>query len=121
MPPRGISLAEFLRRKARFGRAGTVKMELYLVLFPGNLNRISPSTLVPTFRGSHPVAAPSFCEPRKANGHQQSYDSSAVFRIEVLDEFSTCCVGLQFDGPSRFRAALTAASAVMPKDRKSVV
>src|SRR5205814_6650418 len=39
MPPRRVSLAEFLRRNARFGRAGTVKMELYLVLFPGNLNR----------------------------------------------------------------------------------
>jgi hypothetical protein len=39
MPLRGLSLAEFLRRNARFGRAGTVKMELYLVLFAADLNR----------------------------------------------------------------------------------
>src|SRR6186713_3268907 len=50
MPPRGISLAKLVRRNARFSRAGTVKMELYLVLFAVDLNRISPSPQA--FQGS---------------------------------------------------------------------
>src|SRR5437667_1510441 len=68
MPPRRVSLAELLRRNARFCRAGTVKMGRFLVLFPGNLNRIRPSALVPTFRGSHPVAAPIFANLGKLMG-----------------------------------------------------
>src|SRR5947208_712737 len=114
--PADLRPRSFLRRIARFGRARTDYMRGYLVLFAGKLNRNGPSALVPTFRGSHPVTAPIFCEPRKANGHPQTYDSRAAFRIEVPGTNSPLVpLGLQFDGPSRFRAALTAASGVLPK------
>src|SRR5690349_12101679 len=92
--PRGVLTAERPVRPDGNGQDGT-----YLVLFPGNLNRISPSVLVPTFRGSHPRRRTTFANLGKLMGTSKLMILGPLFELKCLGEFSAGSVGTSIRRP----------------------
>src|ERR1700722_14156030 len=63
-----------------------------VVSIPSTNVLTSLAKLVPTFRSSYSIAAPTFYELRKVMG-TKPIDSGAAFHLNFLDEFAACGAG----------------------------